>query len=127
MDDDYLIKKLQKYIRKGLFKPSTLFCTFDIRNLYAILSQDDALDILVEFLRVYGYTNVKGIDLDTMRDLSSIVFRENIFVYDKKIYRKIIVGAMGSSFTLTLANIFMWKCQKEFARRQDMLGEFYAR
>jgi hypothetical protein len=62
-----------------------------------------------------------------MRELASIVFRENIFVYDKKIYRQIIAGAMGSSFTLTLANIFMWKCQEKFVRRQDMLGEFYSR
>ncbi|CAF1438509.1 unnamed protein product, partial [Rotaria magnacalcarata] len=36
-------------------------------------------------------------------------------------------GAMDSSFTLTLANIFMWKWQKEFVRRQDMSGEFYGR
>ncbi|CAM2730563.1 unnamed protein product, partial [Rotaria socialis] len=31
------------------------------------------------------------------------------FVYGKKFYRQIIGGAMGSPFTLTLANIFMWK------------------
>ncbi|CAF4483524.1 unnamed protein product, partial [Rotaria magnacalcarata] len=36
-------------------------------------------------------------------------------------------GAMGSSFTLTLANIFMWKWQKELVRRQDMTGEYYGR
>ncbi|CAF3577975.1 unnamed protein product [Rotaria socialis] len=34
---------------------------------------------------------------------------------------------MGSSFTLTLANIFMWKWQKELVRRQDITGEFYGR
>ncbi|CAF3997763.1 unnamed protein product [Rotaria magnacalcarata] len=34
---------------------------------------------------------------------------------------------MGSSFTLTLANIFMWKWQKELVRRQDMTGEYYGR
>ncbi|CAF4490897.1 unnamed protein product, partial [Rotaria magnacalcarata] len=34
---------------------------------------------------------------------------------------------MGSSFTLTLANIFMWKWQKELVRRQDMTCEYYGR
>ncbi|CAF3925968.1 unnamed protein product [Rotaria sp. Silwood1] len=34
---------------------------------------------------------------------------------------------MGSSFTLTLANIFMWKWQKEFVRQQDITSEFYGR
>ena len=45
----------------------------------------------------------------------------------KKIYKQIIDGAMGSSFTLTLANIFMWKWQKEFVRRQDMTGKYFGR
>ena len=70
---------------------------------------------------------MKGIDLDTIKELASIVLKENFFVYDKEIYKQIIGGAMGSSFTLTLANIFMWKWEKEFVRRQDMSCEFYGR
>ncbi|CAF4316004.1 unnamed protein product [Rotaria sp. Silwood2] len=89
-----------------------------------MLLQDEALDILVEFLRVHGYVKVKGIDLGTIRELAAIVFKENYFVYDKKMYKQILGGAMGSSFTLTLANIFMWKWQKELVRRQDKTGDF---
>jgi hypothetical protein len=70
---------------------------------------------------------VKGIPLGTIRKLASIVLKENVFVYGKKIYQQILGGAMGSSFTLTLANIFMWKWQKEFVRRQDITGEFFGR
>lgn len=92
-----------------------------------MLPQDEALDVLIEFLRQYGYTKVKGINLETIRELANIVLKENIFVYGKKIYKQILGGAMGSSFTLTLANIFMWKWQKEFVRRQDMSNEFYGR
>ena len=116
-----------KYMKKGLFKPSTLFCTFDIRNLYTMLPQEQALDILLDFLRVHGKAEVEGITLDTIRQLASIVIKENVFVYGKKIYRQVLGGAMGSSFTLTLANIFMWKWQKEFVRRQDITCEFYGR
>ncbi|CAF4271167.1 unnamed protein product, partial [Rotaria sordida] len=127
IDGTSLIKELLKYIKKGLLKPTTLFCTFDIRNLYTMLPQDEALDILVEFLQFYGYTKVKGINLETIRELAAIVLKENVFVYGKKIYKQVLGGAMGSSFTLTLANIFMWKWQKELVRRQDMTGEFYGR
>ncbi|CAF1530610.1 unnamed protein product, partial [Rotaria sordida] len=127
IDGASLIKELLKYIKKGLVKPTTLFCTFDIRNLYTMLPQDEALDILVEFLQFYGYTKVKGINLETIRELAAIVLKENVFVYDKKIYKQVLGGAMGSSFTLTLANIFMWKWQKELVRRQDMTDEFYGR
>ena len=51
-----------------------------------MLPQDEALDILVEFLHVHGYTKIKGIDLKTIRELAAIVLQENVFVYDKKIY-----------------------------------------
>ncbi|CAF4266377.1 unnamed protein product, partial [Rotaria sordida] len=127
IDGTSLIKELLKYIKKGLVKPTTLFCTFDIRNLYTMLPQDEALDILVEFLRFHGYTKVKGIDLETIRQLAAIVLKENVFVYGNKIYKQVLGGAMGSSFALTLANIFMWKWQKEVVRRQDMTGELYGR
>ena len=92
-----------------------------------MLPQEESLDTLVEFLRVHGFTKVKGIDVDTIRELASIVLNENVFVYGKNIYKQTIGGAMGSSFTLTLANIFMWKWQKELVRQQDMTGEFYGR
>ena len=56
-----------------------------------------------------------------------IVLKENVFVYDKNIYQQTTGGAMGSSFTLTLANIFMWKWQKQVVRQQDITCEFYGR
>ena len=92
-----------------------------------MLPQDGALDILIEFLQVHGYIRVKGIDLQTIKQLASIVLQENVFVYGNKIYKQILGGAMGSSFTLTLANIFMWKWQKELVRQQDITGEYYGR
>lgn len=92
-----------------------------------MLPQDEALNILIEFLYTHGYTKLQGIPLDAIRKLASIVLKENVFVYGNKIYRQILGGAMGSSFTLTLANIFMWKWQKEFVRQQDITGEFYGR
>lgn len=113
--------------KKDHFKSSTLFCTFDIRNLYTMLPQDEALNTLVEFLYAYGCRNVQGIPLDTIRKLASFVIKENVFAYDKKVYRQVHGGAMGSSFTLTLANIYMWKWQQKFVREQDSTGELFLR
>jgi hypothetical protein len=50
---------------------------------------------------------VKGIPIDTIRKLARIVITENVFIYEKKFYRQVICGAMGSAFTLTLANIII--------------------
>ena len=76
-----------------------------------MLPQDEALDILIEFLREYKYTKIQGMDLDTIRELASVVIKENVFVYNTKFYKQTTGGAIGSSITLTLANIFifMWK------------------
>ncbi|CAF1612209.1 unnamed protein product [Didymodactylos carnosus] len=92
-----------------------------------MLPQEEALDNLMEFLHEYGYKKVQGIVLNTIRQLAAIVVKENVFVYGNKIYRQILGGAMGSSFTLTLANIFMWKWQKKFVNEQKNAGEVFGR
>jgi hypothetical protein len=74
-----------------------------------MLPQEESLDILTECLIQLGYHKLKGILLDAIRKLARIVITENVFIYEKKFYRQFIGGAMRSSFTLTLANIFMWK------------------
>jgi hypothetical protein len=70
---------------------------------------------------------VKGIPIDAIRKLARIFITENVFIYEKKFYREVIGGARGSAFTLTLANIFMWKWQKELVRRQLAINQIYGR
>ncbi len=83
------------------------FCTFDITHLYTMLPQEESLGILTEFLLQFGYDKVRGIPIDAIQKLARIVITENVFIYEKKFYRQVIGGAMGSAFTLTLDNIFM--------------------
>ncbi|CAF5041203.1 unnamed protein product, partial [Rotaria magnacalcarata] len=51
----------------------------------------------------------------------------NVFAYGKKIYKQTTGGAMGSSLTLTLANIFMAKWQQNIVEEQTKTSEFYGR
>ena len=102
-----LIRRLQQYQNDGRLKSNTLFCTFDVTDLYTMLPQEESLDILTEFLLKHGYREVKGIPIDAIRKLARIVLKENVFIYGRKYYRQIIGGAMGSPFTSTLVNIFM--------------------
>jgi len=127
IDGVHLIRRLDTYVENGSLKPTTYFCTFDITDLYTMLPQQESLNILVEFLIEHGYNKVKGIPIDAIRKLGRIVLTENVFTYEKKFYRQILGGAMGSAFTLTLANIFMWKWEKEFVRRQLASNEIYDR
>lgn len=127
VDGADLVHRLEQYVANGRLKPSTLFCTFDITDLYTMLPQQESLNILCEFLTQHGYGKVNGISIDTIRKLASLVLTENAFVYDEKFYKQTIGGAMGSPFTLTLANIFMWKWQQQIARRQLESNEIFGR
>ena len=122
-----LIRQLETYVENGYLKPTTQFCTFDITDLYTMLPQEDSLNILIEFLAQCGYRKVNGIPLDAIRKLARIVLTENVFIYEKRFYRQIVGGAMGSAFTLTLANIFMWKWEKQLVHRQFTSNEIYGR
>ncbi len=122
-----LIRRLETYIENDYLKPTTYLCTFDITDLYTMLPQEESLDVLTEFLLQHGYHKVQTVPIDAIRKLARIVLKENVFIYEKKLYRQILGGAMGSTFTLTLANIFMWKWEKELVRRQGASNEIYGR
>ncbi|CAF2764146.1 unnamed protein product [Rotaria sp. Silwood2] len=122
-----LLDKLQKYTAKGYLTSSTLLITFDITNLYTMLPQEESLKILGEFLREYHCEKANGISIETLVELGRIVLEANAFVYGKKFYRQIIGGAMGSAFTLTLANIFMWKWEKKTMLSKLPSYELYGR
>lgn len=92
-----------------------------------MLPQEEALKILVEFLQHHGVTKVQGIDLAVIKQLAATVLQENVFIYGNKIYRQILGGAMGSSFTLTLANVFMWNWQMKLVDEQKATGEIFGR
>ena len=64
---------------------------------------------------------------DAIRKLGRLVLTENVFTYENKFYRQVVGGAMGSAFTLTLANIFMWKWEKQLAMHQTTSNEIYGR
>ncbi|CAF1434058.1 unnamed protein product [Rotaria sordida] len=113
VDGADLLDRLQKHIQKGYFNASTLFITFDITNVYTMLPQEESLAMLAEFLRVHNCERVNGLSIDTIVELARVVLQANAFVCGNKFYRQMIGGAMGSAFTLTLANIFMWKWERQ--------------
>jgi hypothetical protein len=122
-----LVRRLERYASEGRLKSTTLLCTFDITDLYTMLPQEKSLEVLTNFLIKHGYHKVKGIPIDAIRKLARLVLTENAFVYGDKYYKQVIGGAMGSPFTLTLANIFMFDWEKDLVHRQQTLEEIYGR
>lgn len=127
VDGADVVDRLEKYAQGGHLKSSTLFITFDITNLYTMLPQEESLKILREFLLEHHCKNVNRMGIDAIEKLAHLVLKENVFVHDNKFYRQIIGGAMGSPFTLTLANIFMWKWEKQAILSKLPSHEVYGR
>jgi hypothetical protein len=127
IDGVQFIRRLELYVSLGLLKPSTHLCTSDVTDLYTMIPQEEAIAILRRFLVHFGYTQVKGMTLDAIESLARIVLTENVFIYENKYYRQIKGGAMGSAFTLTLANIFMWEWEQNVAEKQRNSNELYGR
>jgi hypothetical protein len=123
-----LIRRLQKYVHLGLLKPTTHLCTFDITDLYTMLPQEDSIATIKRFLLNFNYSShVQGMSIEATEQLARIVLTENVFIYENKYYRQVVGGAMGSPFTLTLANIFMWDWEQELVERQRNSNEIYGR
>ena len=53
-----------------------------------MLPQDEALEILNDFLQHFGYAKVDMIDLTTIKELARMVLQENVFAYGKKYINK---------------------------------------
>ena len=127
IDGVQFIRRLELYVSLGLLKPTTHLCTSDVTDLYTVIPQEEAIAILRRFLVHFGYTQVKGMTLDAIESLARILLTENVFIYENKYYRQIKGGAMGSAFTLTLANIFMWDWEQKIGEKQRNSNELYGR
>ncbi|CAF4513714.1 unnamed protein product, partial [Rotaria sp. Silwood2] len=124
-------KQISQYLDK-LIRP--LFDRFvrqttivDGADLLAHLQKYIQKAILAEFLREHYCEKVNGVSIDTIVELGRIVLKANAFVCTNKFCRHIIGGAMGSAFTLTLANIFMWKWEKQTILPKLGSHEIYGR
>ncbi|CAM4848967.1 unnamed protein product [Rotaria magnacalcarata] len=127
IDGVHLIRQLDKYVSLGLLKSTTHLCTFDITDLYTILPQEESIAILKQFLIRFNQTHVRGMSINAIESLARIVLTENVFIYGNKYYRQVKGGAMGSPFTLTLANIFMWHWEQKLVEKQKASNELYGR
>jgi hypothetical protein len=123
-----LVRQLEKYRDSGRLLPSTQFVTFDVTDLYTMIPRNGALEALGRFL---VQNSIKGkignLSVDTMLKLARLVLDTNYFVYDNKYYRQIKGGAMGSPFTMTVANVYMLEWEQPLIELQLNQGELYGR
>jgi hypothetical protein len=103
-----LVRQLEEYRDRGRLHPFTLFVTFNVMDLYTMIPRDGALCALERFLSAYSQQGrIEGMTIDTLMKMARLVLDTNCFAYEDKYYKQIRGAAMGSSFTMILANIYM--------------------
>ncbi|CAF1563214.1 unnamed protein product, partial [Rotaria sordida] len=123
-----LVRALEKYVANGYLKPTTLFITFDVENLYTMIPRQGVLEVLLQFLERNLRNNKIGtLRIDDIMRMARLVLDTNIFAYENKYYRQIRGGAMGSAFIQTLANIYMLDWKQQLMHDQQADQEIYGR
>jgi hypothetical protein len=59
--------------------------------------------------------------------MARLVLDTNCFLFEDKYYQQIRGGAMGSPFTMTLANIYMLQWEQSLTEHQKLHNELYGR
>ena len=93
-----------------------------------MIPRDGALAALGRFcLKHSNNGKITNLTVDTILRLSRLVLDTNCFAYNNKYYKQIRGGAMGSPFTLTLANIYMLEWEQSLINHQHANSELYGR
>ncbi|CAF1956582.1 unnamed protein product [Rotaria magnacalcarata] len=123
-----VVQQLEKHQAQGHLLSTTNFITANVKNLYTMIPRGGALDALNRFCVKHSKEyEMANLNVNTIIRLACLVLETNCFVFDNKYYKQIRGGAMGSPFTMTLANIYMYEWEQSLIQYQQARNELYGR
>ena len=123
-----MIRAFEKYASEGRLLPTTLFVTFDVAALYTMIPRQGTREALMRFLVQHLHRGRIGtLSINDIMQMARPVLNTNYFAYKDQCYLQIRGGAMGSAFTMTLANIYMLEWEQPLVEHQQASGELYSR
>ena len=128
INDIHFVRRLELYQDIGRLSETTTFITFDVADLYTMIPRDGALLALEQFLCKHAKNDrIHNMTVNTIIKMAHLVLDTNCFLFEGKYYQQIRGGAMGSPFTMTLANIYMLKWEQSLIEHQKSHNELYGR
>jgi hypothetical protein len=104
------------------------FITADVKDLYTMIPREGALLALMRFLQTNSINGKIGtLTIDYILSMACFILDTNYFVYNNKYYRQIRGGAMGSAFTQSIANIYMYEWEQDLIEYQKQHDGIYGR
>ncbi|CAF3855959.1 unnamed protein product, partial [Rotaria sp. Silwood1] len=121
-------RTLEKYAANGYLTSTTKFVTSDVENLYTMIPRKGALEALGRFcIRHSKQGKIGTFAIDHIMKMARVILDTNCFAYNKKYYKQIRGGAMGSAFTQVLANIYMFEWEQDLIQYQETHNGIYGR
>jgi len=122
------VRQLEQYRDSGRLLPTTLLLTFDVTDLYTMIPKSGALEALGRFLSQHAIQGkINHMTIDTIMKMARLVLDTNCFAFEDKYYQQVRGGAMGSPFTMTLANIYMLEWEQPLVEHQRIHNGLYGR
>ena len=123
-----VIRKLDNCFTHGYFQSTTKFIVIDVIDLYTMIPREGALYALMRFLEKHSYHGrIGSLSMDCIMKMARLILDNNYFAYDNRYYQQIRGGAMGSSFTQVLANIYMYEWKEDLIHFQAIHHDIYER
>ena len=85
--------------------PSSKLYSCDFDSLYTNINLNDALNLISDFIRTRFHSS--NIDIIGFRKILEIIFKYNIFKFNKSFYKQVKGIAMGSKCGPSIANVFV--------------------
>ena len=82
-------------------------CSFDVKNLFTNIPIDETLEIILSKLFPTSNSTFLGYERKTFSKLLEICTKNNMFIFNKQLYRQIDGAPMGGSISPLLADIFL--------------------
>ena len=128
INDIHFIGRLELYRDLSYLTSTILFVTFDVSDLYTMIPRVGALLKLEQFLCKYDKDGrIHGMTIDTLMIMARLVLDINCFVFENEYCQQIRGGAIGSPFTMPLANIYMLEWEQSSIEHEKYHNKLYGR
>ena len=114
------------FIEKTKLPSNTILVSMDVTSLYTNIPQEEGINTVCEAYEEF-YQENPPIPTRYLREMLSLILKENSFQFNGKDYLQSHGTAMGTRMAVAFANIFMAKVEREIMRQSNTTPIFWKR
>ncbi|CAF4493503.1 unnamed protein product [Rotaria socialis] len=121
-----LVKQIEQWSARYLTS-ATSFITMDVTDLYTMIPQEGGVKAIRKLMEASNINQIDSVKKEIILALARFVMTNNCFYLDGLYYKQIRGGAMGSPFTLIVANAYMYFVERPISKWAIRANSLYYR